>query len=306
MQRLSSDPRSVETFVRAVELGSFSALARAWNVKPSSISRRIAALEEELGVRLLARTTRKLSPTEAGQRLYERARASLNELDEALRAAAEMTEVPRGRLRASAPIAFGQRFLAPLLGAFHAAHPEVELELGLHDRYVDLVGEGWDIAIRAGHVRDEGLVARRLAPNDRVLVASPRYLDARGRPSSPQDLAEHAALRFRYVDSDDRWWFRSGDDTERVAVAGPIASNSGELLIAAAEAGLGITLVPRWLAFAALSAGRVEAVLPDWEVTATDFDSQLSLLYPSRRLLPAKVRTFVRFLTQAFDPPPWA
>ena len=306
MQRLSSDPRSIETFVRAVELGSFSALARAWNVKPSSISRRIGALEEELGVRLLARTTRKLSPTEAGQRLYERARACLNELDDALRAAAELTEVPRGRLRVSAPIAFGQRYLAPLLSAFYADHPEVELELGLHDRYVDLVGEGWDVAIRAGHVRDESLVARRLAPNDRVLVASPSYLDARGRPSTPRDLAEHAALRFRYVDSDDRWWFRRGEDAERVAVSGPVASNSGELLIAAAGAGLGITLVPRWLAFAALCEGRVEAVLPDWEVTATDFDSQLNLLYPSRRLLPAKVRTFVGFLTRAFDPPPWA
>lgn len=305
MQRLASDPRWVQTFVWAVELGSFSALARAWNVKPSSISRQIAALEDELGVRLLARTTRKLSPTEAGHRLYERARGLLSELDGALRDAAELTESPRGLLRVSGPIAFGQRYLAPLLGAFKEAYPDIDLEIGLHDRFVDLVGEGWDAAIRAGHVRDESLVARRLAPNDRVLVAARGYLARRGRPEQPEDLAHHDALLFRYVDADDRWRFRRRDAELRVVVSGPVASNSGELLIQAAEAGLGVALLPRWLAFDALQAGRVEQVLANWEVTATDFDSPLSLLYPSRRWLPAKVRALVDFLSKAFTPAPW-
>lgn len=305
MQRLSTDPKRVEVFVRAVELGSFSALARAWHVKPSSVSRQIGALEEELGVRLMARTTRKLNLTEAGHRLYERARVCLTDLEEALVEAAELTSQPRGVLRLSVPVAFGRRYVAPLVPEFVAAYPEVQLEVSLHDRFVDLVGEGYDAVIRAGHVRDEGLVARKLAPNDRLVCASPAYLKRKGRPRRPADLEKHDALIFRYVDASDIWRFRKRDRTEAVRVRGPVASNSGDLLLEAAVAGAGVALVPRWLAAADLAAGRVEALLTGWAATATDFDSHLHVLIPSRRHLPAKVRALVSFLERAFARPPW-
>jgi DNA-binding transcriptional LysR family regulator len=304
-QRLSSDPRRVEVFVRAVELGSFSALARAWRVKPSSISRQVSALEEELGVRLMERTTRKLHLTEAGTLLYERARAALEDLDDAFRSASEYTLAPRGRIRLSTPVAFGRRYVAPLVKPFLHQYPQVELEVSFHDRFVDLVGEGYDAAIRAGHVRDEGLVARRLASNRRVLCASPAYLRAAGRPTRPADLAEHQALLFRYVDATDQWSFRRNGEVERVRVQGRLGSNNGDLLMQAACDGLGIVLVPEWLAAEALASRRVRPVLPSYEVTATDFDSDLHLLFPSRRLLATKVRCLIDYMEAAFDPAPW-
>ena len=303
--RLSSDPKRVEVFVRAVEYGSFSALARAWRVKPSSVSRQIATLEEELGVALLSRTTRKLSLTEAGAVLFERARVLLEDLDDAYRAAAEFTDMPQGRLRLSTPVAFGRRYVAPLLESFLTAHPGLALEVTMLDRYVDLVGEGFDAAIRAGHVRDDGLVARRLAPNDRILCASPDYLARHGTPTDPEALGAHQALVFRYVDATDIWRLRKDGVIQSVTVQGRVASNNGDLLLEAVRQGLGIALLPEWLAADAIAAGHAVQVLTAYEATATDFDAHLHLLFPSRRLLPAKVRALVRFLEDAFSPPPW-
>ncbi len=303
--RLSMDPKRVEVFVRSVELGSFSALARAWRVKPSSVSRQVAALEDELGVALLSRTTRKLSLTEAGAVLFERARIILDDLDDAGRTAAEYTSTAQGKLRLSAPVALGRRYVAPLIGPFLAAHPGLDLEIDLHDRYVDLVGEGYDAAIRAGHVRDDGLVAKKLARNDRILCASPDYLKRQGAPRTPEALEAHDAVVFRYVDATDVWRLRRGDQVRAVRVRSRVASNNGDLLMEATVQGLGVALVPAWLAAEALETGRVERVLTEYDVTATDFDAHLHLLFPSRRLLPAKVRVLVAFLESAFSPPPW-
>lgn len=305
MQKLRGDPRRLEVFVRAVELGSFSALARAWQVKPSSVSRQVGHLEEALGVRLLARTTRQLRLTDAGAQLYERARVALDDLDEAMRSAAEYAATPRGHLRLSTPVAFGRRYVAPLIAPFLGRFPNLQLEVAFHDRFVDLVGEGYDVALRAGHIRDEGLVARRLAPNDRVVVASRDYLRRRGRPETPDAIADHDALVFQYVDATDVWRFRRNGEVSEVRVRGRLASNNGDLLLRAAVDGAGVALVPRWLAAEALAAHHVEAVLTDFEVTATDFDSHLHVLYPSRRFLPANVRVLLAYLYEQFAPPPW-
>ncbi|MGF1510655.1 MAG: LysR family transcriptional regulator [Myxococcota bacterium] len=308
MQKLGSDPRRVQVFVRAVELGSFSELARAWGVKPSSVSRQVGSLEDELGVRLLQRTTRKLHLTEAGTLLYERAKAALEDLEEAFRSASEFNPAPRGELRISAPVAFGRRYIAPLVKGFMVEYPEIALQVFFHDRFVDLVGEGYDAVVRAGHVRDEGLVARRLARNFRILCASPVYLETHGEPRVPQDLKAHEALRFRYVDATDEWRFRkcgTRTATEAVRVHGRLASNNGDLLLQAAVDGLGIALVPEWLAVDELRAGRVRRLLSEFEVTATDFDSELHLLFPSRRHLPAKMRALIGYLETAFRSPPW-
>ena len=305
MHKLATDPRRVEMFVRAVELGSFSALARAWRIKPSSVSRQIGALEQELGVRLLARTTRRITLTEAGIALFEGAKESLDQLDEACRAAAEFTSSPRGRIRLSTPVTFGRRYVGPLLADLLERYPGLELEIAFHDRFVDVVREGYDVAIRAGHVRDEGLVARTLADNERVLVASPEYLAREGEPKVPSDLRTHSCLVFRYVDATDAWRFRQGGVVETVVVTGPVASNNGDLLVDSAVAGLGVVLAPRWLVADVLAAAQVRRLLATYEVTATDFDSKVNLLYPSRRFLPGKVRVFCDFLVERFTPPPW-
>ena len=299
---IRSEPKSL--FGR-VEHGSFSSLARAWKVKPSSISRQVSQLEEELGVRLLARTTRQLHLTEAGTLLYERAKAALDDLDDAFRSAAEFSSAPRGRLRLSAPVAFGRRFIAPIIKPFLDRYEHLQLEVAFLDRFVDLVGEGYDAAVRAGHVRDEGVVARRLAPNNRVLVASPDYLQRRSVPAEPNDLVQHDALVFQYVDATNELRFRRAGQISRVTVNAKVSSNNGDLLVQTAVDGVGVGLLPYWLAADALTSGALVSVLSDYEVTATDFDADLHLIYPSRRFVPAKVRVLLAFLEEHLNPPPW-
>ncbi len=306
MQRLNIDPRLVQMFVRVVEAGSFSEAARREGCTPSSVSRQMTALEEALGVRLLQRTTRQLSLTEAGSVLQQRAGNLFDELQDVYEATTQLSTTIRGTLRISTPPAFGMRYISPLIAEFLQKCPHLRLDLGLQDRFVDVIGEGFDLAIRSGHVLSSSLIAKRLASNERVLVASPEYLHQRGVPSQPEDLTEHDCLAFRYVDSTNEWRFRKAGQETTVPISGRLESNNGLLLLSAVENHLGIALLPLWMAADSLKSGSCQRILAEVEVTATDFDSAIYALYESRRHLPAKVQVFLNFLQSKFSPlPPW-
>jgi len=301
------DPGLVQTFVRVIQGGSFSEAARREGLAPSSVSRQITALESLLDVRLLHRSTRQLTLTEAGAALYQRASALFEELDEAYDAATRFNTAIRGSLRVSVPPAFGLRWISPLIPEFLRAYPELKLDIALQDRFVDLVGEGFHVAIRAGHLNPSALIAKRLADNNRILCAGPGYLRRSGCPQTPAALADHNCLSFRYVDATAEWRFRKDGVEQTIAIDGSLESNNGNLLLEAVENDIGIALLPHWMAADSLRAQRCRRVLADYEVTATDFDSSIHALYESRQFLPAKVRAFLNFLEGKFSPaPPWA
>ncbi|MFC4726922.1 LysR family transcriptional regulator [Coralloluteibacterium thermophilus] len=293
----------IEAFAAVVQHGGFAAAGRALGRDPSVVSRRIDALEARLGVRLLSRTTRRIALTEAGAAYLRRVQAILGELAAAEVEAAEGAAEPRGLLRLALPAAFSQRWIAPWLPAFVAAHPALRLELVHADHFVDLVAEGFDAAVRIGELADSSLVARRLAPFDTVLCAAPDYLARRDAPARPEDLARHACLTFPKA----RFWpdWRLTDGAERAIqrIGGPIVSDEGEGLLVACRAGAGIMPAPEWLIGPDLAAGRLVRVLPEWRF---DHDGAVHVVLPPGRLVPAKTRAFVDRLVRAFDPvAPW-
>lgn len=249
-------------FARVVEAGSFSAAARHLGLSKGGVSKHVGRLEERYGLRLLNRTTRRLSLTEAGQSVYERAARVAEETAAADAAASALTEVPRGLLRLTLPTSFGLRRVSPLLPAFLAHCPEVSLDVTVSDRYLDLVGEGFDLAIRIGELADSSLVARKIAESRVVVSASPAYWQAHGRPARPADLKRHRCLVYRGAGPVGEWHF-AGDTVVRVKRA--MISDNGDVLIDAACAGLGVCRTPDFLADAALADGRLESVLETCE-----------------------------------------
>ncbi len=210
---------------------------------------------------------------------------------------------PRGVLRVAAPMSFGFLHVGPALPDFLGRCPELELDLALNDRMVDLVEEGYDVAVRIGVLADSSLVARRLAPSRLVLCAAPQYLATRGRPVAPEDLVRHDCARYSYRTAGPEWRFRGPDGLRRVKVSGRLAVNNGDVLLAAALGGLGIVMLPSFIAGEALRAGRLERVLPDWRVAE---EASVHAVYPAGRYLSPKVRAFVDFLAARFgDPPYW-
>ena len=287
----------IEAFVRVVEAGGFRAAARELGVTASAISKRVSALETRLGVRLLNRTTRQVAPTEDGLAFYERARAAIEDLAEAESAVGEAQGVARGRIRLNSPVDFGRQFLVDPLAEFARAHPEVDLDVSFSDRFVDVVAEGYDVVLRIGDLPDSGLVARRLAPARRVLLASPDHLEREGRPESAEDLARHEAILYAYdqrgaVDVDGR----------RVALRGRHVADNGALIASMARAGLGIAFLPTFLVCDDLRSGALEVVLPG----RTGGDLTLHALTAHRKLLTTRVRLLLDHLRAAFGPtPPW-
>lgn len=281
-------------FVAIVETGSVSAAARRLDLPRPTLSRQLARLEERLGVRLLHRTTRALTPTAAGQELYRRARRVVEEADAALAAVQRLDDVPRGLLRVSAPPMAGPRF-ALVISRFLAAWPEVSIEVLAELRHVDLVREGIDVALRGGPVRDPALVARRLGVADAVVVASPAYLEARGVPVTPDDLVDHECiLGFEEgLRPQLRWPLLAGGE---VAVSGRFVSNELLLRIHAAVAGQGLTLAPRQVVSAELESGRLRVVLED----LVGADGSMSIVYVERAFLEPKVRVFVDHLVEVY------
>jgi DNA-binding transcriptional LysR family regulator len=293
----------LEAFAAVAEQGGFAAAARVLGRDASVISRRVEALEARLGVRLLARTTRQVALTEAGRGYLRRVQGVLAELASADAEVAEGAGAPRGVLRLSFPAKFARLWVAPWLPSFLAAHPLLRLETTHTDRFVDLVAERFDAAIRISNLADSGLVVRHLAPSPTLLCAAPSYLAVKGTPKAPTDLKRHACLSFPIPSVWPHWRLRRGDEKVTVRVAGPLLSDDGETLVTACTQAIGIMLAPNWLVGRELSDGRLVRVLPDWEL---DVDGAVQLVLPPGRLVPAKTRAFVERVVAEFTPsPPW-
>jgi DNA-binding transcriptional LysR family regulator len=293
----------IALFLRVLDLGSISAAARTLDLSVAVASQRLKRLERELGVRLLHRTTRQLHPTPEGLLLAEQGRVLVEDLEALADGLRRTGSGVAGTLRVTLPSTFGRMYVSPLLPEFLALHPGVRVSVDLSDVKVDLVSAGMDLAIRIGTLDDSSLVARQLAINRRVLCASPDYLERRGVPRTPADLAEHECLLL--VGSQgrqDTWRLRDGDTEVSVRVGGRIESNQGELLRDAAVAGLGIALHSTWHVSDDLRAGRLRVVLPDHPLP----ESGIHAVMPQRRLVPPRVRAFVDFLADKLGgTPPW-
>lgn len=291
--RDSLDLNEVATFARVVDAGSFSAAAAELGVPKSTVSRRVARLEERLGVRLLQRSTRRMHATTEGERFHARIAGALQTLGEAGTEVREGNSHPRGLLRLTAPMDFGHFVLGGLTARFLEAHPEVNADVVLTNRFVDLVGEGFDMAVRAGSLEDSSLVARRIGSADCLLFASPAYLAAAGTPERPEQLARHRAILFRAGAERTRWPLEgpAGEEVE-VEVRGALDTDDLSFVTAAAIAGGGIGLVPSFHVTDCLSDGRLVRVLPGWRRRG----GGLHVVYPSARHLAPKVRAFRDFL----------
>jgi DNA-binding transcriptional LysR family regulator len=282
--------RAMETFVRIVDGGSLTAAAAALGASPPTVVRSLAALERALGVRLLNRTTRRLSLTDAGREYYERCRRVLADVEHAEAALSARRAAPRGRLRVTAPVLFGRMRVAPLVVAFLAKHREVEVDLVLLDRVVDLVEEGIDAAVRIGPLPESSLVAVRVGETPRVVCAAPAYLKRAGTPAAPADLAAHRCVAFRGITPGPEWSF-AGDPPERVAVRPCLSTNQIDVAIDACLAGAGCTQVLGYQVAEPLAAGRLRRVLRDFEPAPLP----IHIVYPQARLLSTNVRAFVDF-----------
>jgi DNA-binding transcriptional LysR family regulator len=293
---------AMQAFVRVVEAGSFVKAAEQLGVSTTSTSRLVADLEADLGARLLQRTTRRLSLTAMGAEYFSRAQAILSAVEEAAAVAGLESSRPFGSLRVSAPVVFGTLHLPPLLAAFHARHPNVRVDMSLADRVVDLVEEGFDIAIRIAARLADALVARRLCTIRLVACASPEYLRRHGTPKSPADLARHHCLVYTFSERPDEWRFDGPRGPVTVKVSGALRSNNGDLLRRAALADEGVVVSPTFMAGDDLLHGRLVQVMPRYRQPSIAAHA----VYPTRRHLPAKVRAFVDLLAEALsDPPPW-
>jgi DNA-binding transcriptional LysR family regulator len=281
----------LETFVQVVEAGSFTQAASRTGRSKAGVSRQVKRLEDRLGVRLLNRTTRSLSLTDPGTALYERCSTALAELREAEEAATLHQATPRGRLRASVPVAFGHRVVAPSLFRLIEEYPELELDLSFTDRYVDLVNEGFDLVVRIGELADSSLVARRLGQTRRIVCASPRYLNGHRPPEHPPDLLKHDCLLYSQQTAGSSWRF-AGDVA--INVRGRIRADSGDALLAAARAGLGIAWLPDFYVRDDLAEGRLVRCLEADEVDPLG----IWVVYPHHRHLSLKVRIVVDHLAR--------
>ncbi len=293
----------LRTFVDVMRRGSFAAVARERNVDPSSISRAIAGIERQLGVRLFNRTTRHLSPTEAAAAYCDRIEPSIAELERATLAAGDSGDTVRGTLRITAAVTFAHVNIVPLLPEFARRHPQLGFELILTDAFVDLVAERIDVAVRLGRPADSSLIAQRLCDMVYVVCASPDYLRRNGRPKTPRELEHHECLRYLYPVQGygPRWRFRRGDDPVfEVPVRGRIAATNGVALRQCAVAGMGILMLPRWNVADELRTGALVELFPDHIASAADFDVAAWMLFPSRAYLPRKVRAFTAFMKEKF------
>ncbi len=294
-----SDFTDMEIFARVVSAGSMSAAGREMGLSPAVISKRLKRLEERLGTRLLQRTTRQIALTEAGAGYYERVVAILSSVEEAEAFVAGRSAVARGLLKVSAPTAFGRRHVAPHLGRFLSQNSDITLNLNLSDAFVDIVGEGYDVAVRIAALDDTSLVARRLAPNHRVLVATPAYLARHGTPTTIMDLSQHNCLTASPQDS---WRLDGPDGPTSVKVQGNIQTNSSDVVREAVLAGIGIGLRSTWDVGTDIDSGRLSVVLPQWTGSGR---VGIYAVYPSRRFLPQKVRVFIDFLVSLYGTEPY-
>lgn len=293
--------RQMEAFVAVVQGGSFVKAGERTGSSKAMVSRLVLELEARLGVRLLNRTTRRQSLTEAGVAYFERCQKILDELADANAAASANTIQPVGRLRINAPVSFGNLHLAPLWGPYLQQYPQVSLDVTLSDRMVDLVDEGYDLAIRIARLPDSSLVAQRLASTRLVLCASPGYLKRRPAIRQLEDITIHTVIAYSYWSGGDIWSFEGEGGRIDVPTQPRLRTNSGDTCLAAALAGQGLILQPTFIVGPALKDGRLREVLPRFRAPTLDIQA----VYPSRQHLSVKVRRMVEFLAAAFDNPAW-
>lgn len=293
--------QAIEIFVRVAERQSFSAAADDLNLSRQMVSDRIKELEERLGVRLLQRTTRRVSLTESGTAYLEKVRAGLAALEEAEAEASSLAARPRGTLRVNAPMSFGFKHVAPAVGAFLLANEDVRVELTLNDRTINLIEENVDLAIRIGRLADSRLIAKKLASCRMVLCAAPSYLKTHGAVKHPRDLAGHACLTFAYWTAGPEWTFTRKGEQVSVRVESRLWCNNGEALVEAAAIGAGIVMQPNFIAGPALREGRLVELLPAWRAP----DLNIYAIYPPSQFIPAKTRAFIDHLTKHFAATPY-
>jgi DNA-binding transcriptional LysR family regulator len=291
----------IAVFVRVVTRGSFTLAAEDLRLSRAVVSKYLSRLEDRLGARLLHRTTRRLSLTEAGAALFEASRGALERIEEAEAAVARFQAKPRGRLRVSAPMSFGILHLGPAMSDFGRAYPEITLDVRLDDRYVNLVEDGFDVAVRIGELTDSSLVARKLATTHALACASPAYLEEHGEPETPEDLAAHDCLIYSYLSTGNVWRFAGPGGREiPVAVNGSFRVNNGIVLAEAAAAGHGILLTPSFYVAPQLRDGRLKRILGGYRLP----ELPIHAVYPARAKVPPKVRVFIDFLAARFGRKP--
>ena len=305
--RITTDPpmdriTGVQLFARIVETGSFSKASADLGITQPTATKHVAALEAKLGARLLNRNTRGVSATEIGALYYEKCKTIRRELEEADNLASLLQSKVGGQLRISTSVAFGRRVVTPLALRFMVEHPDINLDLSFDDRYVNLVEQGIDIALRMGRLADSSLGARYLGTNPWLVAGSPQYLARAGAPALPADLARHASLVYSSVQGDDRWQFSDAmNQGHTVAVQGPLRSNSLSAVLAAARAGHGLAALPWYVAREAVADGSLRLVLESFALPA----QELHAVYPSPKLVPSKVAAFIGFLQTALDDRWW-
>ena len=295
------DLERMAIFARVVEARSFSEAARRLGISKGAVSKAIAQLEHSVGARLLNRTTRSMSPTEAGSAFYEHCARIVEEQDQARAAVGRLHDDPRGLLRVSASVAFGTLHIAPALPQFLARYPEVRIDMAIGDRFVDLAEEGFDVAIRITREPAPNLVARRFAPVNRKIVATPGYFKRHGVPRKPADLSKHNCLTYTHFNPRDVWRLRGPGGDISVPISGNLRLNDDEALTAAVVGGLGVALLPTFLIGRALHVGKLRAVLSNYVPS----ERHIFAVYLPSRHVPAKLRAFIDFLVKRFSPRPY-
>lgn len=296
------DLNALAVFAAVVEEKGFSAAARKLGLSKSAVSKFVAQLEDHIGARLLQRTTRRLALTDAGSALYDRCARIVAEVQEAEAAVNQLQTQPKGILRVSAPLAFGIRHLGEPLAAFMRLYPELHVDMQLSDSIVDLVEEGFDMAVRIARLTDSTLIAKKLCSMEPYCVAAPAYLQERGTPTHPRDLGAHNCLGYSYSASGDTWQLEQRGQPLPAHVHGSLRTNNGDLMVAAVRAGLGMAILPAFLVGADLRSGKLVEVLADFRPKSAG----VYAVYPHSRHLSTKVRLFVDHLAAWFASPPWS
>ena len=295
--------QAIRLFIRVVDLGSFSKAAADMGMGQPSATKLVVQLEKQLGSRLLHRSTRGVTPTEIGALYYAKCKLIAHHVEEAETVAALLQSQVQGGLRITTSVAFGRRVLVPMVMRFMQLHPKLQIELNFEDRYVNLVEQGIDVAIRMGPLADSTLGARYLGTNPWVVVASPEYLKKRGAPADPAGLAAHDALVYSTVQGDARWHFIGAEGHALpVSVSGPLRSNNLSALLVAARGGMGVAALPKYVAHESIRSGALLTVLDDWMLPS----QEIHAVYPSPQLVPAKVSGFVGWLQGQFGEAWWA
>ena len=289
-------------FLDVMQFGSFTETAKKHDIAASSVSRSIANLESELGIKLFQRSTRKLEPTEAANIYYERLAPIMGELESARQVASDMGNEPRGTLRVTAPEVFGQMHLVPLLPEFVEKYPLLSIELVLTDAFLDLIEERIDLSIRLGSLQDSSYIARKLMEMEFFICASPGYIKKQGKPIWPQQIKDHNCLLFPRSGYNHNWLFKDkSENIFDIAIAGKTLITNSQAIRQCAVYGMGLALLPDWLVKDDIQSGSLIRLFEDFRITATDYKSAVWLLYPSRDYIPLKARVFINLLIESFN-----